>query len=177
MVCYKQEQQTEQDDYEVAARHIVSTPAVLNAVDRRLWAELHPNRAPIVRYCPTPSKKVIAKKNLSLGKFVKAECANFSQYYQACVWGEPCKVLIGEKCGYFERCVLCPPDYKFRLPGYDYSKLFAQYADQTDSETKIIIQRRCSCGNPLLPRHRYCDDCTRKKRKASNRKYNQRRAG
>ncbi len=116
-------------------------------------------------------------KNQILIRFVKDECANFDKHYQLCINGEPCKVSQGERCGYFERAVLGKPDYKYRLPDYDYQKVFAQYAEQTESEPLAVEQRRCDCGNPLRLRQRFCDDCTRKRRKDSNRKYNRKRAG
>ena len=116
-------------------------------------------------------------QNKTLIRFVKDECFNFNRHYQICVDNKPCKVLTGQRCGFFEQVVLGPADYKFRLPNYDYQKLFAQYADLTKTETIVVDQRRCTCGNPLKLRQRYCDDCARKRRKESNREYNRKRAG
>ena len=116
-------------------------------------------------------------KNQTLTKFVKTECANYDKHYQQCVYDEPCKVLSGKQCEYFEKAVLGPPDYKFRLPSYDYGKLFAQYAKQTGAESETVEQRRCDCGNPLKPRQRYCADCARKRRRETYRKMRQKKAG
>ena len=44
----------------------------------------------------------------------------------------------GQRCGYFEKCLLGTRDYKYKLPGYDYAKLFAQYADQTGAQTQRV---------------------------------------
>ena len=122
-------------------------------------------------------KKDCNMKNQTLTKFVKDECANYDKHYQQCVWDKPCKVLAGKQCSYFERAVLGPPNYKFQLPGYDYKRLFTQYAEQTNTETQVVEQRRCGCGEPLKPRHRYCEKCTEKRRKQAYREYNRKRAG
>ena len=108
-------------------------------------------------------------KNQALTRFVKDECVNFDKHYQLCTDDKPCKVLAGERCGCFEKVVLCPPDYKSRLPNYDYQKLFAQYADQTQTQAQVVEQRRCACGNPLRLRQRFCDGCAKKRQKAGNR--------
>lgn len=103
------------------------------------------------------------KKNITtnLVTFLKEHCANFNRH---------CKVLKGKRCGYFEKAVLGPPDYKFRLPVYDYQKLFAQYAELTSSEKQDVKVRRCECGEPLRPRHRYCESCKKARRKETYRK-------
>ncbi|MBN2457294.1 MAG: hypothetical protein JXB29_12290 [Sedimentisphaerales bacterium] len=113
----------------------------------------------------------------TLVRFIKAECANYDKHYQQGVWDEPCKVLAGKRCSYFEKCVLGPPDYKFQLPNYDYTKLFTKYAELTGAKTPVVEQRLCDCGKPLRPRQRFCNDCARKRRKDSNRRYNRKRAG
>ena len=115
-------------------------------------------------------------KNQTLTKFVKNECANYDKY-QRCIYGESCKVLSGKQCGYFEKAVLGPPNYRFRLPCYDYGKLFAQYAEQTKAEPQAVKQRLCECGKSLRPRQRLCEDCKEKKRKDAYRKINRKRAG
>lgn len=108
------------------------------------------------------------KNQSTLTRFVKDECANYNGHYQTCIDDKPCKVLAGEQCGYFEKVVLCPPDYKYKLPGYDYAKLFAQYAEQTKTKSKVVQQRRCSCGNPLRLRQRFCERCAKIRAKEAN---------
>lgn len=114
-------------------------------------------------------------KGTALATFVKDECVNFDRHHQTCLDSEPCKVLAGERCGYFEQVVLGSPDYKLRLPDYDYQKLFAEYAERTNAKTQIVRQRRCGCGAPLRFRQRFCDSCSRKRRqetqKESQRKF------
>lgn len=109
-------------------------------------------------------------KETTLLNFVKDHCSNFGRYYQLCVNDEPCKVLAGERCGYFEKRVLCPPDYKYRIPDIDYAKLFAQYAQLTGAGTVKVKQRRCECGAPLRPKHRFCGQCARIKAKKSSKR-------
>ncbi|MHC4072529.1 MAG: hypothetical protein ACYTGS_10930, partial [Planctomycetota bacterium] len=74
------------------------------------------------------------KESKGLRVFVRDECANYSKHRETCLFTDSCKVMSGQRCSYFERAVLGPPDYKYRLPGYDYQKLFAQYAEQTKTE-------------------------------------------
>ncbi len=66
------------------------------------------------------------KQSKGLTVFVRDECANYNKHDEACLFDESCKVIAGERCDYFERAVLGPPDYKSRLPDYDYQKLFAK---------------------------------------------------
>ena len=107
-----------------------------------------------------------------LAAFITSECGNYDRHYGLCVDGEICKVLAGRRCGYFERNVLIVNrDYKYRLPGCDYSKLFAQYSHQTNAGTNKIKTRRCGCGEPLGYRQRLCEKCLGLKRRDSYRKY------
>jgi hypothetical protein len=101
-------------------------------------------------------------KQKSLLSFLQAECANWDYFYQICVLTDkPCLVMEGRRCSYFEKSVLGPPGYIYKQPGYDYAKLFAQYAGQTGAETRRVQQRRCDCGTPLQHRQRYCEKCRR----------------
>ena len=73
-------------------------------------------------------------KETTLARFLKDNCASYDKHYQSCLFADSCRVFDGQRCGYFEKCVLGPPDYKYKLPGYDYAKLFAQYADLTKTK-------------------------------------------
>ena len=108
-------------------------------------------------------------KNKGLREFVKDECANYGKPDEACLFGDSCKVMDGQRCDYFEKAVLGPPDYKCKLPDYDYQKLFAQYAEQTKAERQRVNVRRCECGTPLRHRQRYCEGCTLKRRRKTKR--------
>ena len=107
-------------------------------------------------------------KSKGLTAFVRDECANYGKSDEACLFG-PCKVTNGQRCDYFEKSVLGPADYRHKLPGYDYQKLFAQYAEQTKAEKQRVNVRRCECGTPLRHRQRYCDECTLKRRRKTKR--------
>ncbi len=107
-----------------------------------------------------------------LGKFVKAECANWDDHYKCCCDDWPCRVLMGKPCRHFERAVLGPPDYPYRLPGYDYEKLFFAYrliAPQAAGPRKLKVRTCPDCGEVLAPRRRYCDKCRRKHEKTARR--------
>ena len=106
------------------------------------------------------------KKILSV--FVKKECANF--YEGACVFKDVCIVLNGAPCRYFERAVLGPADYGYRLPGYDYAGISHEYRNVTKAEIRTALQRTCECGRILQKRQRMCEKCKIKKRKETYRK-------
>ena len=113
--------------------------------------------------------KGMMKQSKNIKVFVRNECANYSKGDEACVYGGSCKVMDGHRCEYFEKAVLGPPDYKHRLPGYDYGKLFAQYAELTKAKVGKVQQRRCGCGEPLQRRRRFCETCANRRAKDSNR--------
>ncbi len=116
------------------------------------------------------------QKQTTLTRFIKAECSNYDAHYEGCLRHDgPCDVLDGKRCGYFEKCVLGPADYKYRLPGYDYAKLFAQSAEQTKASVGKVKQRCCGCGEPLRLRQRCCEKCRRQHRRASYRESKRRR--
>lgn len=104
-----------------------------------------------------------ATHNGALNRFVRNECSKQCQ---------TCKVIAGAKCTYFERAVLGPPDYPHRQPGYDYSKLFAQYAriNPKLAGSKVAV-RYCDCGEVLGHRERLCPKCRGKHRKQTYRKF------
>ena len=100
------------------------------------------------------------KKVTRLAKFIKDECSNYDKHYQKCLSFGTCLVFANKRCDYFEHNVLnIDPDYKFRTPGYDYSKLFAQYTKQTNAKTTKVKTRKCQCGSPLGYRQRMCEKC------------------
>ena len=108
-------------------------------------------------------------KVTTLKKFIKDECANYGKFYQKCLCADSCRIFDGQRCTYFEKCVLGPPDYKYKLPGYDYSKLFAQYAELTKTEKQRVKVRYCNCGTPLQHRQRCCEICSKRREKEANR--------
>lgn len=105
----------------------------------------------------------------TLTRFLKEQCANCVN--DDCLLDDaPCDVLAqGTRCGYFERCVLGPADYPYKQPGYDYAKLFGQYAELTKAKVGKVRQRRCACGEPLQLRQRFCAKCRKIRARATNR--------
>lgn len=108
-------------------------------------------------------------KETILIRFLKSECANYDSHYDCCLSADvSCNVLEGKRCKYFEKAVLGPSDYKYRLPGWDYTRLFAEYTELTGAKTKKIQQRKCKCGEVLQYRQRFCEKCQRLKAKQAN---------
>jgi hypothetical protein len=107
------------------------------------------------------------KVKTGLKGFVKDACANYDKDGK-CIFGNKCKVLNNEKCQYFEKSVLGPRDYKYRLANYDYEKLFEQYSSINLSFQAHIKIRRCECGAPLEHRKRFCNNCRRRRQKNAN---------
>jgi len=107
----------------------------------------------------------------TIATFIKTECMNHDSYYNCCsIDGQPCKVLSGlSRCGYLEKSVLGPVDYRYKLPGYDYAKIYGEYAEVTSTKAVKVRQRRCECGEPLQHRQRYCKSCKNIKARAASR--------
>ncbi|MHC4479067.1 MAG: hypothetical protein ACYTEL_25865 [Planctomycetota bacterium] len=114
-----------------------------------------------------------------LVSFAKKECANWLSERKCCVGTRDdkyfndhgtCRIAEGKPCRYFEQSVLGPPDYKFRLPGYDYEALFRQYSKINPVyRGEQVVVRRCECGAELQPRRRFCNSCRQKREREANR--------
>ena len=101
---------------------------------------------------------------VGLRTFIRSECANFNG--QDCIFDRPCRALAGEACPYFEQTLLGPMDYRFRLPGYDYAKIFDQYAGINSSYlARQVRLRTCDCGAILGKGKRTCEKCRHRKRR------------
>lgn len=136
------------------------------------WCES--GRCPVLRggKCrrdkPEKLKKVIKHKTLI--SFLKNMCVNY--YNNNCLLSNFCEVIEGRRCGYFEKRVLGSTDYKYRLPGYDYSKIFGEYIERTGAKIGGKVEtRNCTCGKPLGYRQKLCDTCKKKNRKKTSRIY------
>lgn len=103
--------------------------------------------------------------------FVRKECANCEGETGRClIRDEKCLVLSGKRCSYFEKVVLGKPNYPFRLPDYDYQKIFDDYSEINYSfSARLVSVRKCECGQVLPPRQRLCEKCKEKKRRQSYR--------
>jgi len=110
------------------------------------------------------------KNNGHLTRFVRTECANYDSHRKLCIDGKPCKVLAGQPCRHFERAVLGAPEHPYKLPGYDYRKLFEQYGRINPKLAgRGVVIRRCECGATLQPRERVCEKCRARKRRETYR--------
>lgn len=116
--------------------------------------------------------------NRSLGAFAKKQCANWDNHYRVCALDDDkCHILHGEACEYFQKSVLGPPDYPYRVPGFDYEKLYELYAKLNPKFAGSVVEvRRCpDCNEVLEPRRRYCKKCARKRDRESRRESSRRR--
>lgn len=106
-----------------------------------------------------------------LGVFVRRECANCEGETDQCLMaGEKCLVLSGKRCLYFEEAVLGSPDYRYRLPNYDYQKIFDEYGKiNYDFSARPVSVRRCECGRVLPSHQRLCEKCKIRHRRQSYR--------
>jgi len=104
---------------------------------------------------------------------VQRECANFA--FNGCTMrdstGNDCLVRDGERCDYFERCLL-PLENQASPPAEP--KLQAQrkrdcgeYRDR--HLLRAEAERSCECGAPLAKRQRFCTACKTKKRRETYR--------
>ena len=109
----------------------------------------------------------------ALTSFVRKYCACYENGEPSCI-GEyrtgTCLIMQAKPCGYFKRAVfpICDPSYKFATETGKYEKLLRLYKkiDPNIVETDEQI-RKCSCGQPLKPRRRYCEKCTARRRRDS----------
>ena len=114
-------------------------------------------------------------------------CANFDNHYGDCLFEtcqgissdnyldeerSQCKCLVeeGKRCDYFEKAVL-PTAADIGLKQQVYS-LYAKHVG-IDEPTQLLAGeiRACSdCGAELKPRQRYCDRCSKRRRRKSYRR-------
>jgi len=96
-------------------------------------------------------------------------CANYDHHYGGCHFAEVCKVQQGQRCDYFEKNVL-PTAEEIGLGDC----VNAQYAKQVGLKQDLIASRgeirRCpTCGAALRHRQRFCNDCSKKRRRETYR--------
>ena len=102
-------------------------------------------------------------------------CANYDHHYGGCLFEDTCFVQEGKRCGYFEKAVL-PTAADIGLK----ESVYSQYAKQVGIEGYLHLDngdiRKCpDCGAELKPRQKYCDDCSKKRRRATYRKTRQKK--
>lgn len=82
---------------------------------------------------------------------------------------ERCRLLAGEKCRYYEECVLPMLDYITEpQKAKSYLEAKEQYFNIHKLQGMETVTRVCpGCGGELLPRKRYCPSCQIKRRKST----------
>ena len=117
-------------------------------------------------------------KRIGLAAFIKGSskaaeqpgCANYDHHYNGCLFGKMCKVEQGQRCGYFEKAVL-PAAADIGLS----ERMYSLYEKQcgisgTLERGQMRICPDCE-GTGIKPRQRFCDNCTRKRRRKTQREY------
>ena len=103
-------------------------------------------------------------------------CANYDHHYGGCVYADTCSVQEGNRCAYFEKAVL-PTAADIGLKELVYSQYAKQVGIELDCEFIASDIRRCpDCKAELKARQKYCDDCSKRRRRESYRK-SKRKAG
>lgn len=97
-------------------------------------------------------------------------CANYDHHYGGCLFGDTCKVQDGQRCGYFEQAVLPTAD----AIGLK-EAIYYQYEQQVGLVGIGVLKRgqvrRCpDCGDEVKPRQRYCENCSKRRRRESYRR-------
>ena len=106
---------------------------------------------------------------MSLYQIAKNHCSNHKS--DDCLLNDlPCKICNNLPCQTFRTVVWkeIDPSYKF---SHDH-KLYKQNIDEFNKVfniTETTQVRRCGCGALLKKRHRLCDSCASKNRRASYR--------
>ena len=98
-------------------------------------------------------------------------CCNYDHDSGSCLYKGCCLVEQGERCEYFEKVVL-PTSADLGLKELVYS-LYQKHVGITEDDPLINIAniRPCpDCGTELRPRQKYCDVCSKKRRRATYRK-------
>jgi hypothetical protein len=97
-------------------------------------------------------------------------CGNYDHYYSGCLFGDKCQVQEGQRCGYFERAVL-PTAADIGLK----DRIYSLYEEHVGIAGNGLLRRgqirRCpDCADEVGPRQRYCQKCSRKRRRESYRR-------
>ncbi len=97
-------------------------------------------------------------------------CANYDHRYGGCLFRHKCLVQQGERCRYFERTVL-PTAADIGLKDLIYSLYEEQVGIDSNGLLKRGQIRRCpDCADEVGPRQRYCQKCSKRRRRESYRR-------
>jgi hypothetical protein len=94
-------------------------------------------------------------------------CANYDHHHGGCLFSKKCKVEQGKRCSYFERAVLPTAADIGRRDGIYYQ--YESKCNVTDLLARPGFRLCPDCGADLKLRERYCKNCSRKRRQATNR--------
>ena len=119
------------------------------------------------------------KRSIGLIEFLKGSadpkagmpgCANFDHQGGGCLCGDVCLVQTGQRCLHFEESVLpTAGDIGLRESVISLYQKHIGLGENGELGTEPI--RRCpDCGAELRPRRRYCDDCSKRRRRQSYRR-------
>ena len=97
-------------------------------------------------------------------------CANYDRDHGGCMSGEVCKIEQGQRCDYFEKAVLPTA----RDIGQA-ARIYSRYQEHVKIRKGFLHaaneNRLCpDCGAGLRPRQRYCQDCSKKRRRETYRR-------
>lgn len=92
-------------------------------------------------------------------------CSNYDRHYEVCMDGNPCRVMEGKRCRYFEKAVLPIAQESGR------DKVLDEYNSLADtlflSSSKICEM----CSAPVQGRNRFCDKCKKKRTREYQRQW------
>lgn len=96
-----------------------------------------------------------------LKKYVRQECANYQSHYDICIINEkPCLLSENKRCPYFEKVIFPIAAQQGVL-----NKVRIWY------EMKEKSVRSCpDCGAELAYRKRYCNRCSKKRKRTTQRR-------
>ena len=133
---------------------------------------------------------MIMRKNIGLIAFLKGSsnsaemmpgCSDYNHHYGGCAFREGCLVEQKKRCGHFEQAIL-PTAADIGLK----ERVCTLYRKQVgiedrfgfDTQLETKPGRNCpDCGAELLPRKRYCEKCTKKRRQDAYRRKRPKKAG
>lgn len=126
----------------------------------------------------------------ALMRFVKKQCANWTgEPEEECLgvtalgeaFREPgkCRVMEGKPCKYFKESVLGPEDNKYphlcfvQDPAFE-ARVRKQYKGIDHTVVEADVRRCPDCQAALQPRQRYCEKCSSRRRRKTQREMQKR---
>ena len=94
-------------------------------------------------------------------------CANYDHHYGGCLFGETCKVEQGQRCVDFEKVLPTAVDIG---AGERMHFLYEKQCGLSVTLARGQMRICPNCGTELKPRQRFCDGCSKRRRRDSYRK-------